>query len=359
MMRVRRTLLALLALALVVSAACGSQAQTPTASAPAQQAAATQGASGQPAGRPAEPRVLKMGVPTIDVNYLLPVVIAEAQGYFQEEGVAPQLLEMSTTAGNAALMNGELDLAAGSGAIVAAIQGADARAVFFPYHTSTFLFSVDPARIKQPSDLAGQAIGIASPGNSQDIATRLMLQSLGVDPLSANYIPLGGESARVAALLSGQIVGSANNPNVAAELKRQGYIVIANSYKVMPIPWSGYGANAPALAQRADTFQAWMRGMIKGLQFARQNADASADIVSKAAQIDLDIAKDSLLALIEVMDPDDPGGFTEAGMRQQIQVIRDAAPGMREVTIDDVADVAPLRAAQRSLGIQCKGGYKC
>ena len=59
------------------------------------------------------------------------------------------------------------------------------------------------------------------------------------------------------------------------------------------------------------------------------------------------------------MDPDDPGGFTEAGMRQQIQVIRDAAPGMREVTIDDVADVAPLRAAQRALGIQCKGGYKC
>ena len=242
---------------------------------------------------------------------------------------------------------------------MAAIQGADARAVFFPYHTSTFLFSVDPARIKQPSDLVGQAIGIASPGNSQDIATRLMLQSLGVDPLSANYIPLGGEGARVAALLSGQIAGSANNPNVAAELKRQGYVVIANSYKVMPIPWSGYGANAPALAQRADTFQAWMRAMIKGLQFARQNVDASADIVSKAAHIDLEIAKDSLLALIEVMDPDDPGGFTEAGMRQQIQIIRDAAPGMREVTIDDVADVAPLRAAQRALGIQCKGGYKC
>src|SRR5262249_44234494 len=155
---------------------------------------------------------------------------------------------------------------------------------------------VDPARIKQPSDLVGQAIGIASPGNSQDIATRLMLQSLGVDPLSVNYIPLGGESARVAALLSGQIVGSANNPNVAAELKRQGHVVLATPYKVMPIPGPGHGATARARPQRAAAFQAWMRAMIKGLQSARQNVDASADIVSKAANIDLEIAKDSLLA---------------------------------------------------------------
>jgi ABC-type nitrate/sulfonate/bicarbonate transport system substrate-binding protein len=127
----------------------------------------------------------------------------------------------------------------------------------------------------------------------------------------------------------------------------------------MPIPWSGYGVHTSFLTERRATLQAWMRAMIQGMQFARQQVDASADIVSEVLQIDRDIARESILALLEVMPPDDPGGATEAGLRVWIQVQKDATPEMPDVAIDDVADVTPLREAQRSLGIQCKNGYKC
>jgi ABC-type nitrate/sulfonate/bicarbonate transport system substrate-binding protein len=231
--------------------------------------------------------------------------------------------------------------------------------VFFPYSSSTFQFSVDPNRIRQPRDLVGQAVGIASVGNSQDVATKLIVKDLGIDPLSVNYLPMGGESNRVAGMLSGQIVGTANNPNVAAELKRHGYVVIANSFKVMPIPWSGYGAYTPYLAENRATLEAWMRAMIKSLQFVRQDVDASAEIVSRALEIDREIARESILALLEVMDADDPGGATEAGFREWIRVQKDTTPEMRDVTIDELVDLTPLRAAQRTLGIQCRSGYRC
>jgi ABC-type nitrate/sulfonate/bicarbonate transport system substrate-binding protein len=305
------------------------------------------------------PTELKVAVPTIDLNYMLPISVAQARGYFQQEGIDQQTIEMSTTASTTAMLNKEVDIATHSGALLAAAQGADARGVFFPYSSSTFQFSVDPNRIKQPRDLIGQAVGIASVGNSQDVATKLMIKGLGVDPLAVNYLPLGGESARIAAMLSGQIVGTANNPNVAAELKRHGYTVMTNSFKVMAIPWSGYGVHTSYLTERRATLEAWMRAMIQGIQFVRQDPDASADIVSQALEIDRDIAKDSVLALLEVMSADDPGGATEAGLREWIRVQKEATPEMRDVTIDDVADVTPLREAQHALGIQCHNGYKC
>jgi ABC-type nitrate/sulfonate/bicarbonate transport system substrate-binding protein len=205
----------------------------------------------------------------------------------------------------------------------------------------------------------GQAVGIASVGNSQDVATKLMIKDLGVDPLSVNYLPVGGESARIAAMLSGQIVGTANNPNVAAELKRHGYVVIADSFKVMPIPWSGYGVHTAFLTERRPTLEAWMRAMIQSLQFVRQDPDTSAEIVSRALEIDRAIARDSIGALLEVMDADDPGGATEAGLREWIRIQKEATPEMRDVAIDDIIDVTPLRAAQRAIGIRCKNGYKC
>jgi ABC-type nitrate/sulfonate/bicarbonate transport system substrate-binding protein len=343
-----------------LSAACGSQAAAPAA--PAASATAAPAAAGQaPAAQPTAPALteLKVAIPTTDVNYMLPISVAQAQGYFKAEGIEQQTIEMNTTASTTAMLNKEVDLATHSGALLAAAQGADARAVFFPYSSSTFQFSVDPNRIKQPSDLVGQAVGIASVGNSQDIATRLIIRDLGVDPLSVNYLPMGGESNRIAGMVSGQIVGSANNPNVAAELKRHGYVVIANSFKAMPIPWSGYGVHTMYLTERRATLEAWMRAMIKGIQFVRQNVDVSADTVAETLQIDHDIARESILALLEVMDPDDPGGATEAGLREWIRVQKESTPEMRDVAIDEVADLTPLRESQRALGIQCKNGYKC
>jgi NitT/TauT family transport system substrate-binding protein len=356
-----RTLLSGIALALAVACASPAAAPAPAPASGAPPAAPPRESSGAaPAPSAASaPTELKVAVPTTDVNYFLPIAVAKARGYFEQERIDQQTIEMSTTASTTAMLNKEVDLATHSGALLAAAQGADARAVFFPYNGSTFQFSVDPNRIKQPRDLVGQAVGIASVGNSQDIATKLMVKDLGVDPSSVNYLPMGGESARVAGMLSGQIVGTANNPNVAAELKRHGFVVIANSFKVMPIPWSGYGVHTVYLTEKRATLEAWMRAMIKSLQFARQDVDASADIVSRALEIDREIARDSVLALLEVMDADDPGGATESGLREWIRVQKEAAPDMRDVTIDEVADLTPLRAAQRALGIQCKNGYRC
>jgi ABC-type nitrate/sulfonate/bicarbonate transport system substrate-binding protein len=299
-----------------------------------------------------------MALPTTDLNYLLPLSVAEAQGFFREENIEVPWQQMVSTAAIPAVINREVDLAAGGTAIVAAGQGAPLRAVFFPLNSSTFHLSVDPRKIREPKDLEGQTLGIASVANTQDVATRLMVRGLGVDPAALQYLPLGGESNRVTALLAGQIVGAANNPNVAVELRRQGYPIIANSASVMPIPFSGYGAHLDYLREKGPELRAWMRAMIRSLQYVRQNPDAAAEIAARPLDMDLEIARESVPLLVEVMYADDPGGFTETGMADLLRTLRESGEA-RDLTVDEVADVAPLREAQRSLGIQCRGGYKC
>jgi ABC-type nitrate/sulfonate/bicarbonate transport system substrate-binding protein len=355
---------ALLAPLLVLSLlACGPGAASPAARAPVPPAGEPSDAPRAPAptapAAPARLVTVRMALPTTDLNYILPLSVAEAQGFFREEGVEVQTQQITSNAAIPAQLNGEVDLASGGTAITAAAQGAPLRAVFFPYNSSTFHLSVDPNRVREPRDLMGQTLGIASVSNTQDIATKLMVRALGIDPLAVNYLPLGGEHNRVAAMLSGQIVGSANNPNVAIELKRHGFTIIANSAAVMPIPFSGYGAHTTYIREQGATLRAWMRAMIRALQYIRQQPEAAGETAARALDMDPAIARESVPLLLEVMYPEDPGGFTEAGLLEQIRIIRETVPDTRAVTIDDVTDVTPLREAQRSLGIQCVGGYRC
>jgi hypothetical protein len=60
------------------------------------------------------------------------------------------------------------------------------------------------------------------------------------------------------------------------------------------------------------------------------------------------------------MNPDDPGGFTEKGIRLNIaESAKRVGIDPERVKIPDLVDVTFLREAQRDLGIQCRGGYLC
>jgi NitT/TauT family transport system substrate-binding protein len=54
-------------------------------------------------------------------------------------------------------------------------------------------------------DLKGKSIGIATPGSAGDIIVRTALKIKGVDPTAARFVTIGGTSARVTAVLAGQV----------------------------------------------------------------------------------------------------------------------------------------------------------
>ena len=72
------------------------------------------------------------------------------------------------------------------------------------------------------------------------------------------------------------------------------------------------------------------------------------------------MAREAITQVLQFMYPNDPGGFTEKGMRVYLQ---QTAPRLGvdpdKVAIAQIADVSFLREVQREMGIQCRDGYGC
>jgi ABC-type nitrate/sulfonate/bicarbonate transport system substrate-binding protein len=299
------------------------------------------------------------GISSPDFGYL-PSYLARAKGFLDKEGLDMKIVVMRANVSVPALVTGEIQFAVHGSAMTAAIMGAPLKAIFFTYNTSIFQFTVRP-EIQKPEDLKGKVIAIASPGGSQDQATRLILKKLGLDPeRDVNLLAIGDAKARVIGMETGQIAGSANNLDIAAELVRKGYRIIANSSEVYPVPFSGFAVNDQLLKRNPEVVKKWLRAHVRSLLFIRQNPDEAAQVAAKELKLNPDVAREAIRQSIPFLTPDDPGGFTERGIRLHIQYSA-ARTGVdpEKVKIADVADAALLREVQREMGIQCRGGYLC
>jgi NitT/TauT family transport system substrate-binding protein len=299
------------------------------------------------------------GISSPDFGYV-PSYIARAKGFLANEGVDLKIVVMRATVSVPALVSGEIQFAVHGSAMTAAMRGAPLKAVFFTYNTSIMQFTVRP-EIKRPEDLRGKVVAISSPGGSQDQATRLMLKKLGLDPdRDVKLLAIGDAKARVIGMETGQITGSANNVDIAAELARKGYRIIANSAEVYPVPFSGMAAHDQFLKKNPELAKKWLRAHVRALLLMRQNPEEAAQIAAKELKLDREVAREATKQALSFMSAEDPGGCTEQGIRLQIQYSSERLGiDPEKVKTADVADFTLLREAQRELGIYCRGGYQC
>ena len=298
-------------------------------------------------------------ISTPDFGYL-PNYVARVKGFFTDERLDLKVIVMNSRVSMPALIANEIHFGVAGPSITGALRGAPLKAIFFIYNTSTFQFTVRP-EIRGPEDLKGKTVAISSPGATNDQATRLILAKLGLDPVrDVKFIAIGDAKARLIAMETGQIAAAANNPDVAAELVRKGFRILMHSGDVFPVPFSGTAVNDRLIRENPDMIKRWLRAHLRALLFIRQRPDEAGQIAAKTLKLNPEIARDAVGQVLQFMSPDDPGGFTEKGMRIFLQ---ESAPRLGidpdKVAISQVADVSLLREVQKQMGIHCRGGYAC
>ena len=257
-------------------------------------------------------------ISTPDFGYL-PNYVARAKGFFTDERLDVKVIVMNSRVSMPALIANEIHFGVAGPSITGALRGAPLKAIFFIYNTSTFQFTVRP-EIRGPEDLKGKAIAISSPGATNDQAMRLMLVKLGLDPVrDVKFVAIGDAKARMIAMETGQIAAAANNPDVAAELVRKGFRILMHSGDVFPVPFSGTAVNDRLIRENPDMIKRWLRAHVRALLFIRQRPDEAAQIAVKYLKLNSEIARDAVAQVLQFISPDDPGGFTERGMRIFLQ----------------------------------------
>lgn len=144
----------------------------------------------------------------------LPSYIALDGGIFRSNGLDASLSVAQSGATMASLLAGDTEVGETSGSelLNAVAGGADLVAVTTVVPVYPFRLFVQPG-IQQPDDLKGRTLGITSFGSAIDLATRVALTRMGLDPAQdVTLLPLSSVAARTSAMLSGQIAGGLSLP---------------------------------------------------------------------------------------------------------------------------------------------------
>src|SRR5262245_26015973 len=125
----------------------------------------------------AESRKVTLSYSAVSMTWF-PVKVAIEKGFFRNEGLEPQLIQMNGNAATVALANGHVDFSLNISPVLnGAIQGLGTQLVAALSARPMFALVVRP-EIKSPADLKGKVFAVSSFVNTQAILTETHLHHL-------------------------------------------------------------------------------------------------------------------------------------------------------------------------------------
>ena len=134
----------------------------------------------------AEARKVQMAVATFSQS-VLPMVVAQEKGYFREDDLDVELILMTASVANMALLGGNVDFISSGPSVISAIaRGAPLKFVFICFNRPMHWLYAKP-EIKDVKGLKGKKIGVSALGASTHFLVQEILKRYGLD--SARWLP--------------------------------------------------------------------------------------------------------------------------------------------------------------------------
>ena len=190
-------------------------------------------------------------------NSVTPFWVALQKGFFKEEGLDAELIQVNPRLGAIAVLNGDLDFTTTFGSTLRSILqgGFPVRFVFVSVKKSEHSLIVRP-EIKDIKGLAGKRFGVATLLGSDQRAGEEMMRARGFSAAALKIIALGDSPVRMQAIRAGIVDAIAIGPPQDLMLKAEGYTILAGPQDVRdcsPDLWiSGNESNA---ARKSPTNQ--------------------------------------------------------------------------------------------------------
>lgn len=162
-------------------------------------------------------------------------------------------------------------------------SGTDVKLVAADTYASDYQI-VSKSSIATVADLKGKIEGISAPGDASELVSHLCLNNQGFDYSSLQIVKIGGTSARVAALLAGQIdIGAAHISDAkAAVAKSNGAlkILLDCGKAVGNYPVTGMVAMGTYISGHKDLVQALVNGYVDAMRWSATNKDGYVQLAS-------------------------------------------------------------------------------
>jgi NitT/TauT family transport system substrate-binding protein len=218
--------------------------------------------------------------------------VAQERGFFREEGLDPQLVQVRATAAIAAIVSGEVNALGSIGSAIRAIpRGAPIKVLAVSLRRPVFWLATRP-EIKTIADLKGKVVGTTTLGGSQHTAGIRMLRRAGLNPDRDVTVVLGGDvPTQLQAMVNGSIqAGILSPPTVIVARDKYKMNILAGAMDEFTSLQNGMAVSEKALRDQRDLAKRILRARAKGNRYFQQDVHGSSEVLAKYLNVDFQTA---------------------------------------------------------------------
>ena len=269
------------------------------------------------------------------INYA-DIFLGKEKGFYREEGLEPQFIQMNSSTAITAGISGELDGQASIGSAIRAIQrGAPLRVVAVTLRRPLYWLITRP-EYRSIKDLKGRVLGISTIGGSQHTRAKAMLALGGLDPdKDITAVQINDQTMQLQALASNAVQVIALSPPWVAVARDKFKMTILDSAldKFAGID-SGLAVPLKALQEKPDHVRKMLRARAKGNRFFLENEWEGSEFLARLYRIDVRTALESYRASIPA--------FTRTGIPTDEEIKEHLAADAQALKLSEPAQPAKV-----------------
>lgn len=213
-----------------------------------------------------------------------PYWIAKEAGLYKKYGLDAELIFINgSTRGIQGLIAGDLDFAGavGTSAMNGRMAGGDIAIIDSLVNTLPYYIIGKPS-MKSPEDLKGRAAATHIPGTSADFALRLALRKFGISYQDIKAVMVGGATARVAAVINGQVDFTMVTDSGKIQGEKAGLKVIIDMAKLkIPFQFTCTVASRGLIREQSETVGKMVKAVAEAVHFFKANKKEAIAIMAK------------------------------------------------------------------------------
>ena len=289
----------------------------------------------------AAPERVMIGTPSRGL-FEFPVVVALRKGFFKDEGLNADKVQMQPAIGVKALVSGDIDyLLAWGSTLRAAVTGVPIKVVAGMSARPLHVLMVRP-EIKSGKDLKGKTIGVDSFAGTVDYLSRVAVRHFGLDPDKDVTIIVSGESPlRLAAIRAGSIHATPIDVAFAVKAEEEGMKRMLNLADLIDLPLSGIGVTDKKLETEREQVKKVIRATLRGTRFMKQNRAETLTMMIDYLRITPAQAAAAYDAAINSFTED--GFVSEKGLLLDVQLTKERLKLTKEIPLSQVVDWSLLK----------------
>jgi NitT/TauT family transport system substrate-binding protein len=295
-----------------------------------------------------EAKTIYIGVSNPDMSFLSGGV-AHFQGYFKDEGLDVEVLQMNANVSVAALAAGNIDYNLILQSVVTAnLRGLPLKVAGILIERPNHAVVVHPS-IQKFADLKGKKIAISSFGSLVDILARLTSAHFKLDPKSdVQYVAAGSSSARLTQLQTGVVQAAFLTPPGNLRAEAAGFKTLLNVRDLFAFPVNGIGLHEQKLRNERDEVKKVTRALLRANRFILDNPKGAIKTLATWGRSKLEVAEEAYQHNAKNYSRNLL--VSRQTLEQVIESTRWNVETKRNVAVDEVFDFSLVREILKEMG---------